>query len=454
MSAQPNAQGMPITNKAQLIDYLAEGEKPQSAWRIGAEHEKFVFRRSDLRPVSYDGPNGIRALLEGMRRFGWEPVYEGDRLLALGKGMCSITLEPGGQFELSGAPRETVHEIAAETQTHLNHAGEVARELGVGMLGLGFEPKWTRAEIQPMPKNRSAIMRRYMPKRGSLGLDMMHRTCTVQVNLDFSSEADMIAKFRVGLALQPIATALFANSPFSEGKLNGYLSYRSQIWTDTDNDRSGILPFVFDDGFGYERYVDYMLDVPMYFVFRDGGYIDAAGQSFRAFLKGELPALPGEVPHIGDWSDHLTTAFPEVRLKRFLEMRGADCGSWPHLCALPALWVGLIYDRDALAAAGDLISGWRFDEVLAMRNEVPAQGLRTQFRGKAIRTLACEMLDIAKGGLQRRARPSADFPDESHFLDPLFTIAQSGQTAADVMLEKYYGPWDGNIDRLFAEYAY
>ena len=357
MSAPPKSSGEPVTSKRQLVEWLAAGSKPRDRWRIGTEHEKFGFRLKDLRPLPYDGPDGIRALLEGLKRFGWEAVEENGKPIALTQDNCNVTLEPGGQFELSGAPVRTIHETCAEVHTHLRQVKQVSAELGTGMLGLGFQPKWARDDIPWMPKARYKIMRDYMPKKGKLGLDMMLRTCTVQVNLDFASEADMVRKFRVSLALQPIATALFANSPFTEGRPNGFLSYRSHVWTDTDPDRCGILPFVFEPGMGFERYVDYLLDVPMYFVYREGQYIDASGQSFRDFLQGRLPALPGEIPTVGDWSDHATTVFPEVRLKRFLEMRGADGGPWKRLCALPALWVGLLYDADALAAAEALLRG-------------------------------------------------------------------------------------------------
>jgi glutamate--cysteine ligase len=454
MSAPPNSRGAPITGKSQLVEYLAQGCKPDTAWRIGTEHEKFVFHLADHRPASYNEPQGIPALLTGMTRFGWQPVYEGELPLALVKDQCSITLEPGGQFELSGAPLESIHLTCAELQTHLAQVREVAGELGLGMIGLGFEPKWRLADMPRMPKGRSEIMRRYMPKVGTLGLDMMHRTCTVQVNLDFESERDMVRKFRTSLALQPIATALFAASPFKEGQPNGFLSYRSHVWTDTDNDRSGMLDFVFEEGFGFERYVDYLLDVPMYFVYRDGGYIDAAGQSFRDFIAGRLPALPGEIPHLGDWSDHVTTAFPEVRLKRYLEMRGADGGPWRRLCALPALWVGLLYDRAALDAAEALIHDWSVAEISALRDQVPKLALKTPFRGASLREVALEVLAIARQGLHRRARLNSSGDDEGYFLDTLFTIAGSGQTLAEELLADYHDKWHGQIDPIYTEYAY
>jgi glutamate--cysteine ligase len=455
MSATPSTPGAPITDKRQLVEYLEAGCKPEAGWLIGTEHEKFVFRRSDLRRVPHEGPDGIAVLLGGMTRFGWKPVVENGAVIALtNDSHCAITLEPGGQFELSGAPLATLHQTCGEVHEHLRQVREVCSELGLGMIGLGFDPKWRRDDIPWMPKARYQIMRAYMPKKGRRGLDMMLRTCTVQANLDFASEADMVKKFRVGLALQPVAVALFANSPFVEGRPSGALSERSLTWTDTDPDRCGTLPFVFEAGFGFERYVEWMLDVPMYFVYRDGRYIDASGQSFRDFLAGRLPAMPGEIPRLGDWIDHLTTAFPEVRLKTFLEMRGADGGPWRRLCALPALWVGLFYDRIALAAASDLIADWTQQEREAMRRDVPIQGLATRLRSRTLREVALEILEIARGGLERRARRDAAGADETHFLDPLFAIAQSGRTPAEDLLDEYRMRWRGAVDPAFTEHAY
>jgi glutamate--cysteine ligase len=455
MSAPPKSPGVPITDRRQLVAYHEAGNKPPEAWRVGTEHEKFVFRHSDLQRVPYEGPDGIGALLQGMRRFGWDPVEEAGHVIALeNDARCSITLEPGGQFELSGAPLETVHQTCAEVHEHLRQVREVCDELGLGMIGLGFDPKSRREDVSWMPKGRYRIMRDYMPKKGGHGLDMMLRTCTVQANLDYQSEADMVKKFRVSLALQPVAAALFANSPFTEGKPNGFQSYRSFVWTDLDPDRSGMLPFVFENGFGFERYVDYLLDVPMYFVYRDGKYIDASGQSFRDFMAGKLPALPGEVPTMTDWVDHSTTAFPEVRLKTFLEMRGADGGPWRRLCALPALWVGLLYDQTALDAAYDLIADWTPEEREAMRAEVPKLGLDTRIRSRTLRDVALEMLDFAREGLHRRARRDACGEDETHYLDALFSIAGSGRTPASELLDDYNKRWGGDINRVYEEYAY
>ncbi|MGP1394525.1 MAG: glutamate--cysteine ligase [Inquilinaceae bacterium] len=455
MSAPPTKSIEIITDKRQLVAYLEAGSKPRDRWRIGTEHEKFAFDRQTLKPLAYDGVNGIGEILHRLTRFGWRPIDEAGNIVALSDGRgCSITLEPGGQFELSGAPLETIHQTCDEVHEHLRQVKEVGEELGVAMIGLGFQPKWRREDIPWMPKGRYAIMGAYMPKRGGLGLDMMTRTCTVQVNLDFADEPDMVRKFRTSLALQPVATALFANSPFTEGKPNGYQSYRSHIWTDTDPDRSGDLPFVFEPGFGFERYVDYMLDVPMYFVYRDGRYIDASGQSFRDFLAGKLPALPGETPLMSDWEDHLTTAFPEVRLKKFLEMRGADGGPWRRLCALPALWVGLLYDDQALDEAWALVADWTEAERAALRREVPRTALQTPFRGGTLRDVAMTVLGIARGGLDRRARRDGFGESESHFLDTLWTIAETGESPAATLLRRYRDDWDGDIDHLFRECAY
>ncbi|MEO6690441.1 MAG: glutamate--cysteine ligase [Dokdonella sp.] len=454
MSGPSTVKEDPISGRDQLVEYVAQGEKPASAWRIGTEHEKFGFRLDDLRAPTWDGPQGIGVLLEGMTRFGWERVLENGKLIALLRDNASVTLEPAGQLELSGAPLETIHETCAEVTQHLREVKTVADEIGVGFLGMGFQPKWRRDQMPWMPKGRYRIMREYMPKVGQLGLDMMTRTCTVQVNLDYATEADMIKKFRVGLALQPIATALFADSPFTEGKPNGYQSYRSHIWTDTDAGRTGMLDFVFADGFGYERYVDYLLDVPMYFSYRDGQYIDLAGKSFRKFLAGDLAELPGAKPTLRDWADHMTTAFPEVRLKKFLEMRGADGGPWNRLCALPAFWVGLLYDQTALDAAWDLVKDFSREERHALRDGVPKHALKLPFRGGRVRDLASEAVKIAAHGLQRRARTNAAGADESIFMETLAQIVDANQTPAERKLELFHGEWNGDIDRVFREFAY
>ncbi|MEX0584092.1 MAG: glutamate--cysteine ligase, partial [Sneathiella sp.] len=398
---------------------------------------------------------GIRTMLEGLQRFGWQPDFEGDNVIALSKEGCSISLEPGGQLELSGAAVENLHETCSEVHTHLAQVREVGDEMGVGFLGLGFSPKWTREQTPMMPKGRYQIMRDYMPKRGQHGLDMMFRSCTVQVNLDYASEADMIKKFRTSLALQPLATALFANSPFTESRPNGHLSHRSFIWTDTDPDRTGMIPFVFEEGFSFEKYVDYALDVPMYFVYRNGTYVDVSGQSFRDFLAGKLPGLPGEKPNLADWDNHLTTLFPEVRMKRFLEMRGADGGPWRRLCALPALWVGLLYDDAALESAWDLVKDWTAEDRQRIRDEVITHALKATLPdGRSMQALASDVLEIATSGLKARKSLDSFGEDESHFLNALKITIKSGQTPAEEMLARYHGAWKEDIDPVFTEYAY
>ena len=457
MSTRQEAAGEdpPIESREDLISVFVGGEKPPERWRIGTEHEKFVYRIADRRAPSYDEPGGIRDLLDGLTRFGWEPVREGGNVIALSGADGAISLEPAGQLELSGAPLETLHQTCAETHRHLAQCKIVGDELGLGFLGLGLWPDKRRDELPIMPKGRYGIMLRHMPRVGALGLDMMLRTCTIQTNLDYASEADMVQKFRVSLALQPIATALFANSPFLEGKPNGYLSYRSHIWTDTDPARTGMLPFVFEDGFGYERYADYMLDVPMYFVFREGRYIDAAGQNFRDFLAGRLPAYPGHKPRIGDWTDHLSTAFPEVRLKSFLEMRGADGGRWGKICALPAFWVGLLYDQVALDAAWELVKDWSIEDHQNIRDAVPRLGLKTPAPdGRTLREIAADALDIASAGLSARARLNSAGDNEQGFLDPLRDIVATGITPAERLLDLYNGPWNGDLSRIYAEMSF
>jgi glutamate--cysteine ligase len=444
-----------IESRDDLLATFSGGEKARERWRIGTEHEKFVYRLSDHRAPSWDEAGGIRDLLMGLTEFGWRPVYENDKVIALTGSDGTISLEPAGQLELSGAALENLHQTCAEANRHLDQCKAIGERLGLGFLGVGMWPDKTRAELPRMPKGRYAIMLNYMPRVGGLGLDMMLRTCTIQVNLDYSSEPDMVKKFRVGLALQPVATALFANSPFTEGKPNGFKSFRSHIWEDTDPDRTGMLPFVFEDGFGYERYCDYALNVPMYFVYRDGSYIDVAGESFRDFLEGKLPQLPGEKPRITDWTDHLSTAFPEVRLKSFLEMRGADGGRWSRICGLPALWVGLLYDQQALDEAWELVKHWTIEEREKLRHDVPRLALEAVTPdNETMRELAAKVLDVAAGGLSRRARLNSAGDNEGGFLDPLREVVATGTTPADRLLYRYEHEWRGDVSKIYEEFSF
>jgi glutamate--cysteine ligase len=461
---EASADSPPIGSKADLVAWIAKGEKPKAKWRIGTEHEKILFHTDTLAPVAYEGPRGVRVLFEQlMARYGWQPILEGDTVIALkrpdGELGGTVSLEPGGQFELSGAPLETLHGVWAETADHLEQVRAIGRDLQIGMLGMGFTPKHTRAEMPRMPKRRYAVMTRYMPQVGALGLDMMYRTSTIQVNLDFASESDMAQKLRVSLALQPIAQALFAASPFTEGKSNGFQTMRGEVWRDTDKNRTGNLPFVFDAGMSYERYVDYALDVPMYFVYRDGEYIDVAGASFRDFMTGKLqasgldPRLKNEVATMDDWSDHVTILFPDARMKRFIEMRGADSGPLEKIVALPSYWVGLLYDQGALDAAWDLAKSWTREERDQLRQSVPRQGLKAPFRKGTVLDLARETVRIADAGLKARGVRDASGQDEARYLAPLHEIAASGLTASDRMLAKFHGAWGGKIDPIFKDEA-
>lgn len=453
----PQSGGGPITHHDQLAQLLEDGCKPRETWKIGTEHEKFGYCKDTLKPLPYDGDRSILKMLEGLRdRYNWTEVREAGNLIGLERDGANISLEPGGQFELSGAPLDSIHQTCDEVNEHLREVHEIADEIGARFIGLGAAPEWTHDQMPVMPKGRYKLMTDYMDKVGTHGKQMMYRTCTVQVNLDFADEADMVQKFRVALALQPVATALFANSPFFEGKPNGHKSWRSRIWRDLDADRTGMLPFVFEDGMGFERYVQYALDVPMYFVYRDGEYIDALGQSFRDFMQGELPALPGETPTLSDWADHLTTIFPEARIKQYMEMRGADGGPWRRLCALPALWVGLMYDQTSLDAAWDLAKGWDAETREALRVAASVEGLQAEVNGIRMLDLAREVVKIAESGLKARARVGSGgmVPDETHFLNALQECVEEGRSPACELLGKYHGEWEGDLSRIYAEYSY
>jgi len=453
----PQSGGGPIESFNQLANLLEQGNKPKADWRIGTEHEKFGYCKDTLKALPYEGERSIQSILQGLRdQFNWAPVEEGGHLIGLTKDGGNVSLEPGGALELSGAPLETIHETCDEVNVHLREVKEIADKIGVGFIGLGAAPIWQHEDVGLMPKGRYQLMDAYMGEVGTMGRTMMRRTCTVQVNLDFASEADMVQKFRVALALQPVATALFANSPFFEGKVNGHKSWRARVWRDLDADRTGMLPFVFEDGMGFQRYVDYALDVPMYFVYRDGKYINALGQSFRDFLKGQLPALPGEMPTLSDWADHLTTIFPEARIKQFIEMRGADGGPWRRLCALPAFWVGLLYDQSSLDAAWDLVKSMDAETRDALCVAASVDGLQAEVSGIKMMELARQAVNISNAGLVARARTGAGgmVPDETHFLNALQDSLETGQTPADELLARYHGDWEGDLTRIYEDYSY
>ncbi len=457
MSIPQSGGGAPIEDHSLLAQYLADGCKPKDDWRIGTEHEKFGYCRHAHTPLPYEGTHSIKSVLNGLReQFGWQPIEEAGNIVGLEKDGANISLEPGGQLELSGAPLNTIHETCDEVNVHLREVQSVADGAGVRFIGLGAAPEWSHDEMPVMPKGRYGLMTDYMDTVGTHGKQMMYRTCTVQVNLDFASEADMVQKFRVGLALQPVATALFANSPFFEGKVNGHKSWRSRIWRDLDASRTGMLPFVFEDGMGFERYAEYALDVPMYFVYREGKYINALGQSFRDFLKGQLPAMPGEKPTLSDWADHLTTAFPEVRIKQYMEMRGADGGPWRRICALPAFWTGLLYDQGALDAAWDLVKNWDAETREEWRVAASVGGLQAEVGGVKMLDLAREVLKISEAGLKARAKPGAGgmVLDERHFLNALIDSVDTGMVPADELLAKYHGEWGGDLSKIYSEYNY
>ncbi|WP_455874773.1 glutamate--cysteine ligase [Rhizobium yanglingense] len=456
--ARDTTDQTPISSVQELTDYIAAGNKPKERFRIGTEHEKFAFFRADNNPVPYAGEASISALLKGLQaKNGWDPIMDGENIIGLAEqhGMGAISIEPGGQFELSGAPLETIHETCRESNSHLATLREIAEPMGIRFLGIGGSPKWTLAETPRMPKSRYDIMTRYMPKVGTKGLDMMYRTCTIQVNLDFASEADMQKKMRVSMKLQSLATALFASSPFTEGQPNGMLSWRGDIWRDTDNRRSGLLDFTFRDDFGFQHYMEWALDVPMYFIVRDGHYHDCTDVTFRQFMNG---ALKGKVaawePTMGDWTNHLSTLFPDVRLKRFLEMRGADGGPWRRICALPAFWVGLLYDEAALDAADQLTKNWTFAEVSALRDAVPTAGLKAEFGGHALYETAREVIGISKAGLKSRNRLNKEGQDESIFLSPLDEVMAKKATLAEDLLARYNGRWQHSVEPVFEEYQY
>ena len=456
MSIPQSAEGT-VENYSQLVQFLEGGCKVHTDWGIGTEHEKFGYDKKSFSPLPYEGETSIFSMLSGLRdTYGWEEVRENKKLIGLKRGGSNISLEPGGQLELSGAIFKNVHQTCNEVSNHLSEIKMIADNIGAGFIGLGASPDWSENQMPMMPKGRYELMTPYMGKVGTHGKKMMYRTCTVQVNLDYSSEKDMIRKMRAGVSLQPIATCLFAASPFFDGKPNGYKSWRSAIWRDTDSSRTGMVPFVYDKGFGFEKWVDYALDVPMYFVYRDGKYLNALGKSFRDFLEGKLDILIGQKPSLSDWADHLTTIFTEVRVKNFIEMRGADGGPWASICALPAFWVGIMYNSGALDEILDLTKDWSDFDREKLNQDVAKKGFEANIRGVPVHKVCKKVLEISRRGLVERAisNSSGGRRDEAHFLDPLFEIVEARQTLADKLLENYWGRWEKDLRRIYLEHSY
>jgi glutamate--cysteine ligase len=439
----PQSGGGPIEDFSQLAELIASGCKPKADWRIGTEHEKFGWLTDTRMPLPYGGERSISALFAGLQAFGWAPIAEAENIIGMTRNGANISLEPGGQFELSGAPLENLHQGAAELQNHLDEVKSIADPLGIKFMGIGAAPEWSHDQMPVMPKGRYRLMTDYMGRVGTHGTQMMYRTCTVQVNLDYASEADMVKKLRVALALQPVATALFASSPFFDGKLNGHKSWRSRIWRGLDDSRTGMLPFAFDGDFGFQAYVDWVLDVPMYFVYRDGKYINALGQSFRDFLAGNLPALPGEKPTLSDWADHMTTVFPEARVKKYIEMRGADCGDQAYIDALPAFWVGLMYDQTALDSAWDLVKGFDTETREGLRVAASVKALQGEANGVKLLDLAHAAVGLSHAGLAARGL------GEEKYLKPLVHSLKSGTTQADRWLRAYHGEWAADLSKIY-----
>ncbi|MDX8382005.1 MAG: glutamate--cysteine ligase [Ghiorsea sp.] len=441
--------------REELADYFRSGCKPKSDWKIGTEHEKIGYCKNSLRPIPYFGEKSIQHLLERLADWNydeqWLAVLENGNPIALKHGLASITLEPGGQLELSGAPLATIHETHDEVGRHFDLLRHLTTELEMGFLAVGFQPKWKRSDIPWMPKSRYNVMREYMTKVGTKGHDMMLRTATTQANLDFESEADMVKKMRVAYCLQPMVTALFAASPFKDGKPSGLLSTRADCWLDTDPNRTGIPGCVFKDDFSFESWTEWVLDVPMYFVLRDGDYVDCTGESFRDFLEGKLPSLPGQHPTYADWELHVSTTFPEVRLKQFIEVRGADSGGWDWISALPALWKGLLYDEATLNKAWDMVKDWQHGDVVELMKNVPKTALKTSFLDKNVHHFAEIVLNLAKEGLDNINVCDKNGRCEAQYLTPLFEVVSSGETQSDKWLKLYHGVWNENIDCLFKE---
>ena len=432
-------------NKNLLVKIFSEGCKEKIKWKIGTEHEKFGFKKKSLEPINFQDIQQI--FLKLSNKYNWEKVFEDSNLIALKKNNASITLEPGGQIELSGAPMKNLFETCKEVNQHQSELDDICKSMEIDFLGMGLLPKWKLNKIKLMPKKRYKIMSEYMPQVGSKGLDMMFRTATIQANYDFSSESDMVKKMRVSQSLQPIIIALYANSPFVDGKITNYKSFRSFIWTKTDKKRCGILPFIYDNSFSFERYVDYLLDIPMYFIIRDNEYINMTKYTFRNFLEKKV--LKKIEPNLEDWKIHLTTVFPEVRLKTFIELRGADGGPWSRVCALPAFWTGILYDKKNLNEIWTKISHWDYSGIVNFYENVRRDGLNTFTPdGEKLSDFTKTILNQSGEGLVRR-NIKTDRGNESIFLEPLKKILESGKSPAEMWKKLFFSEWKNDIDMLY-----
>jgi glutamate--cysteine ligase len=448
-----SGEAVPIESIAQLVDEFHAAAKPRERWLIGTEYEKLAVDPRSGRAAPFSGPRGIETLLRELaERFGWEPTEEGGRTIALLRDKASITLEPGGQVELSGEPCPTLHCTRDELATHVRELSVVGAELGIAFLGLGMQPVSTLDEIEWVPKQRYAIMRDYMPRVGTLGHRMMKQTATVQANIDYADERDAMRKLRVGMATAPLVNAMFANSCISEGRLNGQMSYRGYVWTDTDRARCGLLPFAFRDGASFGDYVEWALDVPLYFVLRGGKYLTGAtGTPFRRFLEH---GIGGERATLDDWRLHLTTLFPEVRLKGYIELRSADSQTPDRVLAVPALVKGVFYEQDCLEAAFDLVKRWSFADCASLYGEVTRESMRARMKGIQVLELARELAGIAEEGLRRQAALDSEGRDERVYLERLREALSAGKSPAQEQAERWAGPWHGEAARLVEATAF
>jgi len=445
-----------VINKNELIGYFFDGVKSKNNLKIGVEHEKFILNKESLKPISYYENNGIKNILEKLTTLGWEPLYDDNKntIIAVKKGKQAITLEPGGQIELSGAPLDNIHETCEETTNHLKELKKLGNEFNFILLGIGVEPNLKLDDFPWMPKQRYKIMRKYMEQVGTLGHHMMKRTCTNQVNIDYSSEEDMINKIRLILNLESIATAIFSNSPFDQGNVSKYRSLRSHFWHHTDPNRTGLLPFVFDKDFNFEKYTDYALNIPMYFIRREHKYINMTQYTFKDYLEGKCTKVNYEAT-LDDWEDHLTTLFPQVRLKHYLEIRSMDACNWDLICSQPAFWIGILYDDEILDKIKQITEDWKGEDRQYLNKRVPEDGLKTEFKKRKLIDFAQEFFELSKKGLSKRNQLSKNGEfDESIHMKDLENNLTDGCSPADCLITKFNTTWEKSVLPIYKELAY